>query len=124
MAYNHQKVDLHYKLVIWSLNILSVKCTHMGDFPKFGHMCDCNRFLLGEYYSCPQCPVKQLTSVEETTVLKSVEAIINTGGYTCAWRSIKCTVTLLACTISILLPFYIVLPCRSDFNYMHLTRSV
>ena len=43
----------------------------MGDFPKLGHICDCNRFLLGEYYSCPQCPVKQLTSVEETTVLKS-----------------------------------------------------
>ena len=32
--------------------------------------------------------------------------------------------TLLACSIGILLPFHIVRACRSDFNYMHLTGSV
>jgi len=28
------------KLVVWSLNILGVKCTHMGDFPKLCHTYD------------------------------------------------------------------------------------
>ena len=38
MAYNHQQVDLHYKACYLSLNILGVKCAHMVDFPKFGHI--------------------------------------------------------------------------------------